>query len=588
MTNWAANLATGGAATPIPSSASVTTQAGPQVYFNGPKPWNSSFNPQTGLVTYTNSGNPSQQFTESISNPNAQFGNIPGSTIAQWKSDYAQSQSGQNAGGTPGSSGGYPQFLGGSGGATYSGAGQTGGGGSTLTFDYASNINGVSMPTYTDPATGQALAWNPQTQQWGNIWYGKWTPAQAPQNFAAQNPSNAQQQNELGPYLGQAWGAIGQQEQATQQMAPIQAETAALNQFAMNQANQLNTQGQAQIGQGENILGQGGNILSQGEGILGQGQTMLNQATTGSGLFPSQQAMINEAVQSEQTQIATQLGAEGLSKSTQLASLQGEAAIAGAGQAGGLVQGNISAANQTMGVGINQEQVGISQEQAGMSQEQIGQNAISLSQAAQKLALGAQTLSVGEQSALVSEYANIASQSASLQAQTWSQALQGYGMLGSMIQASAQSYGYSLQAYEGILQAETQQAQIQAQMDTAAAQADAQGTSSIFSGLGSLLGGASKGGGGGGSGGGSGASSISGIIGAVVGLISLFCWLAREVYGVDNPKWLEFREWMLTKAPAWLRDFYQEYGQAIARWVQHRPVVKAVLRFFMDQILTYA
>jgi len=507
MTNWAANLATGGAATPIPSSASVTTQAGPQVYFNGPKPWNSSFNPQTGLVTYTNSGNPSQQFTESISNPNAQFGNIPASTISQWKSDYSQSQSGQNAGGTPGSSGGYPQFLGGSGGATYSGAGQTGGGGSTLTFDYTSNVNGVSMPTYTDPATGQAMAWNPQTQQWGNLWNGQWTQAQASQNFAAQNPSSAQQQNQLGPYLGQAWGAIGQQEQATKQMAPIQAETAALNQFAMNQAGQLNTQGQAQIGQGENILGQGGNILSQG-------QAMLNQATTGSGLFPSQQAMINEAVQSEQTQIATQLGAEGLSKSTQLASLQGEAAIAGAGQAGGLVQGNISAANQTMGVGI-------SQEQAGMSQEQIGQNAISLSQAAQKLALGAQTLSVGEQSALVSEYANIASQSASLQAQTWSQALQGYGMLGSMIQTSAQSYGYSLQAYEGVLQAETQQAQMQAQMDTAAAQADAQGTSSIFSGLGSILGGASKGGGSGKSGGGSGVSSISGIIGAVVGLISL-------------------------------------------------------------------
>jgi len=34
----------------------------------------------------------------------------------------------------------------------------------------------------------------------------------------------------------------------------------------------------------------------------------------------------------------------------------------------------------------------------------------------------------------------------------------------------------------------------------------------------------------------------------------VICWVAREVYGADNPRWLEFRTWLLTQAPAWFRD----------------------------------
>ena len=67
MTNWAGGLASGGAMTPLPTSQSTLGQSGPQVYFSGgPKPWSSSFNPQTGLITYTGDSQ-SQQFTVPIS-----------------------------------------------------------------------------------------------------------------------------------------------------------------------------------------------------------------------------------------------------------------------------------------------------------------------------------------------------------------------------------------------------------------------------------------------------------------------------------------------------------------------------------------
>jgi hypothetical protein len=61
-----------------------------------------------------------------------------------------------------------------------------------------------------------------------------------------------------------------------------------------------------------------------------------------------------------------------------------------------------------------------------------------------------------------------------------------------------------------------------------------------------------------------------------------FCWVAREVYGEDNPKWLQFREWMLTKASDNLRNFYIEYGERIAESIRNKPKIKAIIRKWMD------
>lgn len=60
------------------------------------------------------------------------------------------------------------------------------------------------------------------------------------------------------------------------------------------------------------------------------------------------------------------------------------------------------------------------------------------------------------------------------------------------------------------------------------------------------------------------------------------CWIARGIYGPDNPKWLIFREWMLTRAPKWLLALYLEYGERVALWLRGKDRLKAVIRWWMD------
>ena len=61
------------------------------------------------------------------------------------------------------------------------------------------------------------------------------------------------------------------------------------------------------------------------------------------------------------------------------------------------------------------------------------------------------------------------------------------------------------------------------------------------------------------------------------------CWVARAVYGPDNPAWLEFRAWLLGHAPAWLRSLYIAYGPRIAPVVARSRWLKAALRPLMDR-----
>jgi hypothetical protein len=71
-------------------------------------------------------------------------------------------------------------------------------------------------------------------------------------------------------------------------------------------------------------------------------------------------------------------------------------------------------------------------------------------------------------------------------------------------------------------------------------------------------------------------------VGGLFGTGGVFCWVAREVYGEDNPKWLQFREWMLTKASDNLRNFYTEYGERIAESIRNKPKIKSIIRKWMD------
>jgi len=98
------------------------------------------------------------------------------------------------------------------------------------------------------------------------------------------------------------------------------------------------------------------------------------------------------------------------------------------------------------------------------------------------------------------------------------------------------------------------------------------------------MGGGGMGGGGMGGGGMGGGGMGGGGMGGGMGM----CWVAREVYGDSNPKWLQFRAWLRTDAPRWLHDLYAAHGESFALWIHDKPAAKAVLRVLMDRAIAEA
>ena len=75
-----------------------------------------------------------------------------------------------------------------------------------------------------------------------------------------------------------------------------------------------------------------------------------------------------------------------------------------------------------------------------------------------------------------------------------------------------------------------------------------------------------------------GMSSMGGFMGGIFGK----CWVAREVYGEDNPKWLIFREWLASSAPKWFLNLYVKYGERFAAFIRNKPILKSIIRIWMD------
>lgn len=60
------------------------------------------------------------------------------------------------------------------------------------------------------------------------------------------------------------------------------------------------------------------------------------------------------------------------------------------------------------------------------------------------------------------------------------------------------------------------------------------------------------------------------------------CWVAREVFGVGNPKWLLFYHWKETEAPVWFKELYDKHGESFAEWVSDKPRIKSIIRCWME------
>lgn len=74
--------------------------------------------------------------------------------------------------------------------------------------------------------------------------------------------------------------------------------------------------------------------------------------------------------------------------------------------------------------------------------------------------------------------------------------------------------------------------------------------------------------------------STIGTVGKVAGMVA--CWVAREVYGKDDIRWVMFRSWLLEDAPLWFRAAYLKHGPAWANVVRAVPILKRVLRPMMN------
>lgn len=83
-------------------------------------------------------------------------------------------------------------------------------------------------------------------------------------------------------------------------------------------------------------------------------------------------------------------------------------------------------------------------------------------------------------------------------------------------------------------------------------------------------------------------SMIGGIGGSLLGALPTLlpllgvCWVAREVYGTKTGTWKVFRSWLLNEAPEWLVSAYIKHGPDIAQFIKDKPVLKSVIRRWMD------
>ena len=60
------------------------------------------------------------------------------------------------------------------------------------------------------------------------------------------------------------------------------------------------------------------------------------------------------------------------------------------------------------------------------------------------------------------------------------------------------------------------------------------------------------------------------------------CWVAREVFGENDIRWVQFRHWMLNVGPKWFRTLYLKHGEKFAAWLKLNPWLKPAIRAFME------
>jgi len=82
-------------------------------------------------------------------------------------------------------------------------------------------------------------------------------------------------------------------------------------------------------------------------------------------------------------------------------------------------------------------------------------------------------------------------------------------------------------------------------------------------------------------------SAVGGLIGTLGSafISAKFCWVGREVYGKNDPRWFVFRLWVKYDAPAWFRYLYGKYGKSYAEFISNKPILKRITKKLMDIVV---
>ena len=71
----------------------------------------------------------------------------------------------------------------------------------------------------------------------------------------------------------------------------------------------------------------------------------------------------------------------------------------------------------------------------------------------------------------------------------------------------------------------------------------------------------------------------------VGGWLGAGCWVAREIYGTTDPRWVVFRMWLDKDSPVWFKNLYKKHGESFAEYLKTRPRLKKVVKYFMDKAI---
>ena len=330
------------------------------------------------------------------------------------------------------------------------------------------------------------------------------------------------------------------------QMFPAMVQGQNASQYNMNQAlSQVPWALGSQLTNAQNFAGMLPGLVGQGQNVAGLGNTLtgmgVGTAGVGAGLAAGNQPL-NPLVQQSMQQAGYGSAASALGGAASLGGTAGQAAVArnlGA-NIQSYIQNQQALGGQLLTAGSGAAQAGAGVNATGVNTignaygigNTMNQNIIS--NANQLFGLNSSIMApkqigIGGQGVASLEAANYAGQN----------------------NMNAYLYGTQIQG-----------AQFNEQISAANANAAAQSSGNLISG---------------------GAS----VIGTAAAAAAFSCWLAREVFGVDNPEWKRFRHWMMNYSPYILRSLYLRFGPGIAKFIGNSSLLKSSLRPIM-QLLAHS